>query len=438
MTTVSASPALRGLRRVNRAVADRPRADRRRTERRIGRTDAAAVDSGAAFAVRPRRAETSSTMTRLPDLDTPAALVDTERMNRNIARMQARMNALGVAFRPHVKTSKCLPVVQAQLDAGARGITVSTLKEAEQFFAAGIADVLYAVCIVPGKLAQALALRRRGCDLKLITDSVAGAEAIARFGREHGEAFEVWIEIDVDGHRSGVPPESATLLDVGRALRDGGMRLGGVMAHAGASYELDDEDALRKMAEQERRGTVRAAERLRAGGLPCPVVSVGSTPTALSAASLAGVTEVRAGVYVFFDLVMLNVGVCRSDEIALSVLTTVIGHQPEKGWAIVDAGWMAMSRDRGTEKQRRDFGYGQVCSEEGEPIAGYTLSGANQEHGIVSREGAADTDIAARFPVGARLRILPNHACATGAQHPVYQAIAPTGEVEAWPRFYGW
>ena len=377
-------------------------------------------------------------MTRLPDLDTPAALVDTARMRRNIARMQERMDALGVAFRPHVKTSKCLPVVQAQMDAGARGITVSTLKEAEQFFAAGVADVLYAVCTVPGKLAQALALRRRGLDLKLITDSVAGADAIARFGKEHGEAFEVWIEIDVDGHRSGVPPESATLLEVGRALHEGGMRLGGVMAHAGASYELDTDEALRKMAEQERRGTMRAAERLRQDGLPCRNVSVGSTPTALSAASLEGVTEVRAGVYVFFDLVMHNVGVCGTEEIALSVLTTVIGHQPEKGWAIVDAGWMAMSRDRGTGSQRRDFGYGQVCGEGGEPIDGYTLVGANQEHGIVGRAGAIDTDIAARFPVGTRLRILPNHACATAAQHPAYQVVVPGGEIESWPRFYGW
>ena len=377
-------------------------------------------------------------MSRLCDLDTPAALVDIDRMRRNIARMQDRMNALGVAFRPHVKTAKSLPVVQAQLDAGARGITVSTLKEAEQFFAAGIADILYAVCMVPGKLAQALALRRRGCELKLITDSVAGAEAIARFGKEHGEAFEVWIEIDVDGHRSGVPPESATLLEVGRALHEGGMDLGGVMAHAGASYELDNEDALRKMAEQERRGTVRAAERLRQGGLPCRSVSVGSTPTALSATALEGVTEVRAGVYVFFDLVMHNVGVCRTDEIALSVLTTVIGHQAEKGWAIVDAGWMAMSRDRGTATQRQDFGYGQVCSESGEPIPGYVMGSANQEHGIVGRADGIDERIAERFPVGTRLRILPNHACATGAQHPVYQALGPGGEVEPWPRFYGW
>jgi len=150
------------------------------------------------------------------------------------------------------------------------------------------------------------------------------------------------------------------------------------------------------------------------------------------------VTEVRAGVYVFFDLVMHNVGVCRAEDIALSVLTTVIGHQEEKGWAIVDAGWMAMSRDRGTQRQKRDFGYGQVCTEAGDPVAGYILDSANQEHGIVCGTGDVDHDIVRRFPVGTRLRIVPNHACATGAQHPAYQAILANGAVEAWPRFYGW
>ena len=377
-------------------------------------------------------------MTTIADLDTPAALIDTRRMQHNIERMQRRMNALGVEFRPHVKTSKCLAVVQAQLAAGAQGITVSTLKEAEQFFSAGITDVVYAVSVVPAKLAQVLALRRRGCDLKIITDSPAGAEAIARFGKDQGEAFEVWIEVDVDGHRSGIPPDSETLLIVARALHEGGMRLGGVLAHAGSSYEYDDPEALRRIAEQERSGTVRAAERLRQAGLPCPVVSVGSTPTALSAQRMDGVTEVRAGVYVFFDLVMHNVGVCEMQDIALSVLTTVMGHQQEKGWAIVDAGWMAMSRDRGTQKQKRDFGYGQVCTEQGEPLAGYILDSANQEHGVLRRAEDVDTQIAARFPIGTRLRILPNHACATGAQHPEYRAVMPAGDVDAWPRFYGW
>ncbi|MCE3272836.1 MAG: Type [Ramlibacter sp.] len=374
----------------------------------------------------------------LDQLDTPAALVDLQRMQRNIARMQARLDSLGVRFRPHVKTSKCVQVMQAQRAAGARGITVSTLREAEQFFAAGETDILYAVGIVPAKLPQVLALRRQGCDLKLITDNVDAAHAIAAFGREHGETFEVWIEIDCDGHRSGVAPEAPVLLDVGRALAQPGASLGGVMTHAGASYELDEPEALAAMAEQERAGCVRAAERLRAAGHACANVSVGSTPTALSARSLPGVTEVRAGVYVFFDLVMANVGVCAPSDIALSVLTTVIGHQADKGWAILDAGWMAMSRDRGTQKQRHDYGYGQVCALDGTPLPGYVMSGANQEHGILAREGEPDREIVRRFPVGTRLRILPNHACATVAQFPEYQAVSVDGAVATWPRFYGW
>ncbi|WP_175787844.1 DSD1 family PLP-dependent enzyme [Burkholderia anthina] len=374
----------------------------------------------------------------IPLLNTPAALIDVDRMRDNIARMQAHLDALGVTFRPHVKTTKCRQVVDAQIAAGAQGITVSTLKEAEQFFEGGVRDIVYAVGMIPAKLGQALALRRRGCDLKIVADTVQTARAIAEFGREHGERFEVWIEVDVDGHRSGIVPDDDLLIAVGRALVDGGMTLGGVLAHAGSSYEYDTRDALAAIAEQERSRTVRAAERLRAAGLPCPVVSIGSTPTALSAENLDGVTEVRAGVYVMFDLVMHNIGVCALSDIALSVLTTVIGHQEEKGWAIVDAGWMAMSRDRGTQRQARDFGYGQVCTEAGDVLGEYVVSAANQEHGIVSRLGAPDTNIAQRFPIGTRLRILPNHACATGAQHPEYHALSDDGAVQTWPRFYGW
>ncbi|MFB9123730.1 DSD1 family PLP-dependent enzyme [Paraburkholderia dipogonis] len=374
----------------------------------------------------------------LESLNTPAALIDVARMNHNIERMQQRMNALGVSFRPHVKTSKCQQVVRAQIDAGARGITVSTLKEAEQFFASGIRDIVYAVGMAPTKLPQALALRRQGCDLKIVADSVACAQAIVAFGRENDEIFEVWIEIDVDGHRSGIAPDDDTLLTVANTLANGGMQLGGVLAHAGSSYDYDIHDELVRVAEQERSGCVRAAEHLRAAGLQCDVVSIGSTPTALAAEHLEGVTEVRAGVYVMFDLVMHNVGVNDTSEIALSVLTTVIGHQTEKGWAIVDAGWMAMSRDRGTQRQKHDFGYGLVCLENGEVLGEYLMSGANQEHGIVSRSGAPDHEIEQRFPIGTRLRILPNHACATGAQHPAYQAVGPDGSVETWPRFYGW
>jgi D-serine deaminase-like pyridoxal phosphate-dependent protein len=167
------------------------------------------------------------------------------------------------------------------------------------------------------------------------------------------------------------------------------------------------------------------------------VVSVGSTPTALFARDFVGVTEVRAGVYVFFDLVMAGLGVCREDEIALSVLTSVIGHQAERGQLIVDAGWMALSRDRGTQSQRVDQGYGLVCDEAGAVIGDLIVVSANQEHGIIARRGGGPLDME-DFPVGTLLRVLPNHACATAAQHGSYQLL-DGGEIRnAWPRFGGW
>lgn len=368
-------------------------------------------------------------------LPTPTALLDEQRMQHNIRHMQSRVSALGARLRPHVKTAKCLAVAQQQLAAGAQGITVSTLKEAEVFFDAGIRDILYAVCIVQPKLAQAQALRERGCQLTVVVDSVAAAQAITASGHR----FDVMIEIDTDGHRAGVLPDSELLLQVGRTLHEGGATLVGVMTHAGASYDCRSPAALRAMAEQERSRCVRAAERLRAAGLPCPEVSVGSTPTALSADHLNGVTEVRAGVYVFHDLVMQGVGVCQPDEIALSVLCTVIGHQLDKGWVMVDAGWMAMSRDRGTQAQDLDFGYGAVCHEDGSLIDGLLMSGANQEHGILSwRDGRSGAGLSQQFPVGTRLRVLPNHACATAAQFPHYDVLEASGQLTRWPRFYGW
>jgi D-serine deaminase-like pyridoxal phosphate-dependent protein len=144
---------------------------------------------------------------------------------------------------------------------------------------------------------------------------------------------------------------------------------------------------------------------------------------------------VRAGVYAFHDLVMRGLGVCGTGDIALSVLTTVIGHQRDKGWVLVDAGWMAMSRDRGQD----DCGYGVVCDESGEPLPGLLMTGANQEHGIVSRaDGTADATLADRLPVGTQLRVLPNHACATAAQFDRYAVLAGGAVADTWPRFNGW
>lgn len=371
-------------------------------------------------------------------LSTPSAIIDVPRMQTNLETMQQLMNGHGVSFRPHAKTSKCFEVVKRQLAVGAKGITVSTLKEARQFFTQGINDILYGVGIASAKLPVAANLMAEGCNLKIITDSADSAKEIAAFTDANGVYFEVLIEIDSDGHRSGLAPNDPELPVIAGILEKSGSKAVGVLTHAGSSYELNERSALERLAEQEKNNCVQAAERLRAAGFACPMVSVGSTPTALSAVALDGVTEVRAGVYVFFDLVMLSVGVCSMSDIALSVLTTVIGHQKEKGWAITDAGWMAMSRDRGTVGRQVDYGYGQVCDIHGNPIRGYTVSAANQEHGIISRTGTVNMEIAKRFPIGTKLRILPNHACATGAQFPEYNAVSDSGELEAWPRFYGW
>lgn len=373
----------------------------------------------------------------IDDLATPAALIEDSRLTRNIARMQSRMDALGVRFRPHVKTSKCVEVARRQLAAGARGITVSTLKEAEQFFQAGFDDILYAVSLAPQKVAAALDLRRRGCQLQVVVDSMAAARALTQ--QAAGEAVPVLIEVDVDGHRGGVAPGSPLLLEIGQHLHDQGLQLLGVMAHAGSSYEEQTPAKLQAIAEQERAQAVLAAQRLQDAGLPCPVVSIGSTPTALSAKRLPGVTEVRAGVYVFFDLVMAGVGVCSDEDIALSVLTTVIGHQVERGWVLVDAGWMAMSRDRGTQSQPVDQGYGLLCGLDGRVLDGWLMRAANQEHGIVSRrDGQAPDDLEQRFPLGSKWRVLPNHACATGAQHELYTVVEGAEVRSRWPRFGGW
>ena len=209
------------------------------------------------------------------------------------------------------------------------------------------------------------------------------------------------------------------------------------MTHAGDSYNCDGPEGIRGVAERERAAVVRAAARLREKGQACEVVSVGSTPTATFAESLEGVTEVRTGVYMFQDLVMAGLGVCAVDDIAVSVLATVIGHQQEKGWIITDAGWMALSRDRGTARQKVDQGYGVVCDVAGQPIEGLIVSDANQEHGIIARRDGGPADLA-RFPIGSRLRVLPNHACATAAQHGEYNVLREGQPVEVWERFGGW
>jgi len=375
---------------------------------------------------------------QLAALPTPALLLDEWRMLANIARLRERAAALGVRLRPHLKTAKSVDVARRLLDGGAGAATVSTLREAEVFFQAGVQDILYAVGIAPQKLPRVAALRAAGCDLTVILDTIEQADALVEASRAAGAPFPALIEIDCDGQRGGLALDDDALLRVGRRLQEGaGLR--GVLTHAGGSYGAVGVEAHAAFAERERHAVVLAASRLREAGLPCPIVSVGSTPTAFAARNLDGATELRAGVYMFFDLVMAGIGVCAVEDIALSVLTTVIGHQHARGRILVDAGWMAMSRDRGTATQAVDQGYGLVCDIDGRVIPDLVLASTNQEHGLITvRPNSAAT--LPDLPVGARLRILPNHACATASQFASYNVIpADAGApIVEWPRFGGW
>ncbi len=373
------------------------------------------------------------------NLETPCLVLDRGKMKKNISSLHARMNTLGVNLRPHGKTAKNVDVIKIALAGQAGGITVSTLKEAEYYFSHGIKDIVYAVGVAPVKLDHIASLIKQGANITIILDSIEQVKFAAAKGVEFGLSIPALIELDCDGHRSGVVPGDSLLVDIGRLAHDAdGVELGGVLTHAGASYQCTSVQEIRAVAEIERDVAVTSAGALRQNGLPCPIVSVGSTPTAYFAEDLTGVTEVRAGVFVFQDLVIAGLGVCDVDDIAISVLTSIIGHQKKKGWVITDGGWMALSRDRGTAAQKIDQGYGLVCNAEGVSLQNLIVSSTNQEHGIIADREGNEVDCSA-FEIGSVVRILPNHACGTGAMYDRYYITDGTTEVtDVWHRVNGW
>lgn len=377
----------------------------------------------------------TETIDRLP---TPCLLLDRAKFEHNVSAMGTRIAARGGKLRLHVKTNKSIDATRRIVGEGSVRIMVSTLEEARYFLHHGIRDITYGVGIAARKLDEVERLMAHGAQMKVVLDDLVAARELARRGRELGTMFAAFIEVDTDGHRAGVQPESAELLDIGRVLQEElGAALAGVITHAGASYLSRSIDEIRAMAEQERSLLLRAAQRLRQADIACAETSLGSTPTAWFGESLEGITEVRAGVYVFQDLVMAGLGVCSVGDIALSVLATVIGHQRQRNWLIIDAGWMALSRDRGTAQQQVDHGYGLVCDVGGEPYGDLIVQSTNQEHGVVADRSGRALDLQ-RFPIGSQVRVLPNHACATAAQHDCYYVVDGPDVQATWPRINHW
>jgi len=369
---------------------------------------------------------------------TPYLSLDLERFQANVQRLNTRLADHKVVLRPHLKTVKSVPAARVLAPEDNTPVTVSTLREAEVFAAEGYREILYAVGIAPQKLTRVCHLNADAPIVTVILDSQAQAEAVIAASEEFKAVIPVMIEVDCDGHRGGLRADDPAVITIASSLVHAGIPFKGVMLHAGESYGLAVPEKLAAAAEQERATAVQAAENIRAAGIDCPVVSVGSTPTAFFAENLTGVTEVRAGVFSFFDLVMAGVGVCKPSDIALSVVTTVIGHRKDKGWIMTDSGWMALSRDRGTAKQQQDQGYGMVCNMAGEPYTDLLVADVSQEHGILAIRSGSDQPLP-DLPVGTQLRVLPNHACATAAQHDQYRVESTIdGFAEIWPRIRGW
>ncbi|MEQ8333264.1 alanine racemase [Nisaea sp.] len=374
---------------------------------------------------------------KLSDLQTPCLILDKSRVERNCARMSARAAALGVALRPHMKTGKSAEIARIATAGQSGGVTVSTLAEADYLFEHGFADILYAVSIPPSKLDRAAALTARGADLKVLIDSVEVAEAIAA----HPGTHAVMIEVDCGEHRTGVDQDNDRLLAIARILDTAPRsRLAGVMTHAGHSYRGRTPEDMKAVAATERDTAVAMAELIRADGIACPIVSVGSTPTTLYADHLDGVTEMRPGVYTLGDLFQAGIGSHGIDDIAATVVASVISHNKARGTLILDAGGIALSKDRSTEAlgEKGDMGFGLLADlETGKPLHNLTIRGTHQEHGEVH---LPDPALFAELPIGARVRVLPNHVCMTVAAYENYEVFEEGSDeiIARWDRRNGW
>lgn len=371
-------------------------------------------------------------------LNTPFLAVDKVKFLHNIKRLNRILIRFNTHLRPHFKTIRSIEALPYLLTDKQSPITVSTIKEAQSLVEAGYTNVLYAVGIVEDKLDRIHALNKQGASVMVILDSLDQALSINRYCETNNCSIHVLIEIDCDGHRGGVAPNDPKLITIADTLNQGQGSFFGILTHAGESYHCADKTSLQQAAQNEVDQARLAAKKLLEHDIHCQVVSIGSTPTAHNYTELEGITEVRAGVYTFFDLVMTGIGVCNTNDIAATVVATVIGHNKEKGWLFIDAGWMALSADKGTAEQSKDCGYGLVANADGQLLSHMQVISANQEHGIVA-SATAQAINHDDFPIGTRLHILPNHACATTSMHTSYHVFDHLENTyETWNRIQGW
>ena len=343
--------------------------------------------------------------------------------------MRQKAQRSGTAFRPHVKTHKTIEGARLQHGGGWGPITVSTLAEAELFAKHGFRDITYAVPIAPDKLPRAAALAKRIERLNVLIDSEAALRAIEEFHRAQATTFDVFLKVDCGYHRAGVDPADPDSARLATAMAESpAVHFQGLLTHAGHSYHARDLEEIRRIAAEEATCLTRF-RALLGEELDEVTRSVGSTPTLSVIDDFSGADEVRPGNYVFYDAFQAAVGACAADDVAVSVLTTVIGAYPERQTAIVDAGALALSKDAGPNHVDPDFGYGIVCDTALRPLPA-RLVALSQEHGKLATSQP--------LPVGTRVRVVPNHSCLTAAMYDRYHVIEGANVVAEWRPVRGW
>lgn len=358
-------------------------------------------------------------MKTIDEIPTPALLLDLDILEANLRRMADRCRTLGVGLRPHVKTHKCIEIGRRQQHHGAVGVTVSTLPEARAFVGAGFDDVTWAYPLHPARQSEIRDLAER-CTLRVVVDSAEAIDAAEAVGH----SLHVWLDVDCGYHRTGVDPSTPRAAALAARLADApSLTFDGLLTHAGHAYHGPTTADVLEAAREERDTLLRFAERLRVDGVAVPGLSVGSTPAMSVIDHLRGITEARPGNYAFYDYTQVVLGSCGVRDCAASVLGTVVSARPDAAQAVTDAGALALSRDPGRPASP-STGFGRVYRDHATGVLYPTLRvmSLSQEHGILN----------GHRPIGATVRILPNHACLTAACFDRYHVVRGDQVVDEW------
>lgn len=343
---------------------------------------------------------------RLTDLRTPQVLVDRARLLENIDRMQAAVAARGLRLRPHAKTHKTLQVARWQIERGAVGICCAKVGEAEVFAAAGIEDIRLPYPVNPSNADRVLGLMDRA-RISIIVDHLEVARAWSAAMTRAGRTLDALVKVDVGFHRCGIDPDApGAVAFTGRVAALPGLRLRGLLSHAGHGYHAHSEDELRTIAATEARMLNDLACAARKAGIDVEEVSVGATPTARFSMGQPGLTEMRPGNYVYFDRTQVALGAATIDDCALTVLATVVS-RPAADRIILDCGSKTLSSDA-ARGMTPPAGYGAVFTDlrATRPDERLLVERLSEEHAVV-RVTAGSVGL----EPGDRVRVLPNHAC---------------------------